>query len=89
LQTRRTRCSPLAKTDKKRTTYGAAIARMCELALAWLDAADLFRTSPEERRIEINWPSPLPENELEKLQEAEAKSRLGVPSEIVLRELGY
>ena len=79
----------LAKTDKKRTTYGAAIARMCELALAWLDVAGLFPTSPEERRIEINWPSPLPENELEKLQEAEAKSRLGVPSEIVLRELGY
>jgi hypothetical protein len=79
----------LAKTDKKRTTYGAAIARMCELALAWLDAAGLFPTSPDERRIEINWPSPLPENELEKLQEAEAKLRLGVPNETVLRELGY
>jgi hypothetical protein len=79
----------LAKTDKKRTTYGAALARMCELALAWLDVAGFFPTSPEERRIEINWPSPLPENELERLQEAEAKSRLGVPSEIVLRELGY
>ena len=79
----------LAKTDKKRTTYGAAIARMCELALAWLDVAGLFRTTPEERRVEINWPSPLPENELEKLQEAEAKVRLGVPGEVVLRELGY
>ncbi|MGB7159666.1 MAG: phage portal protein [Tepidisphaeraceae bacterium] len=79
----------LAKTDKKRTTYGAAIARMCELALAWLDVAGLFPTTPDERRVEINWPSPLPENELEKLQEAEAKVRLGVPSEVVLRELGY
>ena len=79
----------LAKTDKKRTTYGAAIARMCELSLAWLDAAGVFRTSADERRVEINWPSPLPENELEKLQEAEAKVRLGVPNEIVLRELGY
>ncbi len=79
----------LAKTDKKRTTYGAAIARMCELALAWLDVAGLFPTTIEERRIEINWPSPLPENELETLQEAEAKVRLGVSNEIVLRELGY
>jgi hypothetical protein len=79
----------LAKTDKKRTTYGAAIARMCELSLAWLDAAGLFPTTPDERRVEINWPSPLPENELEKLQEAQAKMRLGVPKEIVLRELGY
>ncbi|MDQ3441634.1 MAG: phage portal protein, partial [Planctomycetota bacterium] len=79
----------LAKTDKKRTTYGAAIARMCELALAWLDVAGVFPTTPDERRVEISWPSPLPENELEKLQEAEAKVRLGVPGEIVLRELGY
>jgi hypothetical protein len=49
----------------------------------------LFATTPDERRIEINWPSPLPENELERLTEAEVKSRLGVPKEIVLRELGY
>ena len=79
----------LSKTDKKRTTYGAAIARRCELALAWLDAAGLFRTSPDERRIEINWPSPLPENEMEKLQEAEVKARLGVDRAVLLRELGY
>ena len=69
----------LAKTEKKRTTYGAAIAQMCELSLAWLDRAGLFRTTPDERRVEIHWPSPLPENELEKLQEAEVEARLGVP----------
>lgn len=79
----------LAKTDKKRTTYGTGIARMCELALAWLDTAGLFATTADERRIDISWPSPLPENELEKLQEAESKVRLGVSREIVLRELGY
>src|SRR5436190_22487633 len=67
----------LAKTEKKRTTYGTAIGQMCELALAWLDHAGLFHTSPDERGIEINWPSPLPENEMERLQEAEAKVRLG------------
>ncbi|MEA2709321.1 MAG: hypothetical protein QOF78_1922 [Phycisphaerales bacterium] len=79
----------LAKTEKKRTTYGAAIAQICELSLAWLDRAGLFTTTAEERRIELNWSSPVPENALEKLQEAEAKARLGVPREIVLRELGY
>jgi hypothetical protein len=79
----------LAKTEKKRTTYGNAIQEMCELALAWLDRCGAFRTTPAERRVELNWPSPLPQNELEKLTEAEVKSRLGVPKEVILRELGY
>ena len=79
----------LAKTEKKRTTYGNAIGQMCELALAWLDRAGVFHTTSEERRVELNWPSPLPENEIEKLTEAEIKSRLGVPKEILIRELGY
>jgi hypothetical protein len=48
---------------------------MCELALKWLDIAGLFPTTPDERRIELSWPSPLPENEIEKLQEAEVKLR--------------
>jgi Phage portal protein, SPP1 Gp6-like len=79
----------LSKTDKKRTLYGAGIERMCELALRWLDCAGVFKTTPEERRIELHWPSPLPENEIEKLQEAEIKLKLGVQREVVLRELGY
>jgi hypothetical protein len=79
----------LAKTEKKRTTYGAAIEQLCELSLAWLDRAGMFRSSADERRVTINWPSPIPENQSEKLQDAEAKARLGVPREIVLRELGY
>jgi hypothetical protein len=79
----------LAKTDRKRTSYGRGIERMCELALAWLDRAGVFHTTPAERRVELHWPSPLPENDLEKLQEAEMKRRLGVGEEVVLRELGY
>jgi hypothetical protein len=79
----------LAKTDRKRTTYGRGIERICELSLAWLDRAGVFQTTEQERRVELHWPSPLPENDLEKLQEAEVKSRLGVPKEVVLRELGY
>lgn len=79
----------LAKTDRKRTTYGRGIEHICELSLAWLDRAAIFATSPQERRVELHWPSPLPENDLEKLQEAQAKANLGVPKEVVLRELGY
>ncbi len=79
----------LSKTDKKRALYGAGIERLCELALAWLDNAGVFPTDPAERGIEINWPSPLPENEIEKLQEAEIKLRLGVDKQTVLKELGY
>jgi len=79
----------LSKTDKKRALYGAGIERLCALALKWLDAAGVFATTEAERRVELNWPSPLPENEMEKLTEAEAKVRLGVDRAVVLRELGY
>ena len=78
----------LAKTERKRTAYGLGIERMCELALAWLDRAGLFHTTPDERRIEIHWPNPIPVNELEELQQAQAKLQVGVPQDVVLRELG-
>jgi hypothetical protein len=81
--------SLLAKTDRKRTTYGQGLIRICELSLAWLDKAGAFKTTPDERGIELHWPSPLPENDLEKLQEAEIKHRLGIAPEILLKELGY
>lgn len=79
----------LAKTERKRATYGRGIAQMCELGLAWLATAGLLPTGDEERVIDINWPSALPENSLERLREAEIKARLGVPRETVLREIGY
>jgi hypothetical protein len=79
----------LARTAKKRTTYGLGLQRMIELALAWLDRAGVFHTDVEERRVELHWLSPLPENTLEQLQEAEAKAKLGIPKDVVLRELGY
>jgi hypothetical protein len=79
----------LAKTERKRTAYSTAIEQMCEMALDWLDRAGLFSTTPEERRVEIHWPSPIPVNEVERLEEAQKKVQLGVPQEIVLRELGY
>ncbi len=79
----------LARTAKKRMTYGAGIARIVELALAYLDTVGLFRTAPQDRRIEIHWPSPLPDDEAERLRNAQIKLALGVPTERVLKELGY
>jgi hypothetical protein len=79
----------ISRTEKKRLAYGAGLARMCELALAWLDRAGLFATSPNERQIEIHWPDPLPQNDAEQLAQAESKLRIGVAKEVVLRELGY
>ena len=49
----------LAKTDRKRTTFGEAIAQMFELAFAWLDRAGLFHTTLDERRVEVQWPQTL------------------------------
>ncbi len=49
----------LAKTQRKRITYGAGISRMCELALAWLDRAGVFETSAVERQVQIEFPDPI------------------------------
>jgi len=61
--------SLLARTTRKHLTYGPAIAQACELSLAWLDHAGLFHTTPEERRVDIHWPSPIPEGDLLRLDE--------------------
>jgi hypothetical protein len=79
----------LARTQRKRQTYGAGIARICELALAWLDHAGLFRTTSAERAIDIHWPNPIPFNESERLDEARDKLDVGVKPATVLEELGY
>ena len=79
----------LAKTERKRRSYGQGIADICRLILLALDKQGVYPNRPEEREVEIHWPSPLPENVMEKLQEAELKRQLGVPKEQILKELGY
>ena len=79
----------LGRTERKRTTYAPAIAQLCDLALAWLDRAGLFATTPAERRVEIHWPNPIPANEQERLDAAKAKKELGIDPQQVARELGY
>ncbi len=79
----------LSRTEKKRLTYGAGIARVIELALEWMDRTGVLRTTPQDRKVEIHWPNPLPADESEQLANAQAKAALGVPAERILAELGY
>ena len=81
--------SLLARTERKRSNYGAAVERICELSLAWLDAAGAFATTPQERRVRITWPDPIPSNMTEQLEQARLKQALGIEPETVRRELGY
>ena len=79
----------LSKTERKRFTYGEGLKKISQMVLAILDKAGIFKTDAGDREIDIIFPSPLPENTMEKLKEAQIKRELGVPAEQVLRELGY
>jgi hypothetical protein len=79
----------LSKNERKRHTYSEGIKRICRMVLDILDTANVYRTSDTEREVDVIFPGPLPENTMEKLQEAQIKRELGVPAEQVLRELGY
>jgi len=79
----------LAKNERKRHTYSEGIRRICQMILSILDTANIYETAESEREVDIVFASPLPENLMEKLQEAQIKRELGVPAQQVLRELGY
>jgi len=79
----------LSKTERKRFTYGEGLKKICSMVLEILDRAGIYKTSPAERTMDVIFPSALPENMMEKLQEAQIKKELGVPGEQILRELGY
>jgi len=79
----------LSKTERKRFTYGDGLKKICRMVLEVLDKANIYRTSRADREVDIIFPSPLPENTMEKLKEAQIKKELGVSTEQVLRELGY
>jgi hypothetical protein len=79
----------LSKNERKRFTYGEGLKKICGMILGILDKANIYETSTAEREVDVIFPSPLPENVMEKLKEAQIKKELGVPTEQVLRELGY
>ena len=79
----------LSKNERKRHTYSEGLKQICRMALSMLDTARVYPTSDGERDVEVVFASPLPEDTMEKLQEAQIKRELGVPAEQVLKELGY
>lgn len=79
----------LSKTERKKFTYGEGIKQICRMVLELLDRAGIYHTDERERDFQVLFPSPLPENTKEKLEEAKLKRDLGVPAEQVLTELGY
>lgn len=78
----------LAKTARKRVTYGRGIAQASALALAALDEIGLLRTDPADRGVRLEWPDPLPTDLREETAAARLKAELGVPVERVLESLG-
>lgn len=79
----------LAKTERKRITYGRGIAEASRLVLDALDAAGLLPSDPRDRGLRLEWPDPLPTDVADETLAAKRKLELGVPPERVLDELGY
>ena len=79
----------LSKNERKRFTYSEGIKQICKMVLSILDTAGIYKTESQDRQVDVIFPSPLPENTMEKLEEAKLKKELGVATEQVLRELGY
>lgn len=50
----------LAKTERKRLSYGRGVAAMCQLVLEALDAAGVLATTHAERGVELVFADPLP-----------------------------
>ena len=63
--------------------------KIARLILHLLDVCGVYSTKPAEREVDVIFPSPLPENLMEKLQEAQIKKELGVSKKEILQELGY
>ena len=78
----------LSKNERKKFTYSDGVKKICRMVLTMLDTAGIYKTGTGEREVDVIFPSPLPENMNEKLEEAQMKKELGVPTEQVLRELG-
>jgi hypothetical protein len=79
----------LSKTERKKFTYREGLKKIAQMVLDILDKANIYKTDGMDREVDIIFPSPLPENMMEKLKEAQIKKELGVATEQVLRELGY
>jgi hypothetical protein len=79
----------IAKTKRKRITYGAGIQALCELILHALDVHGVYRSDPADRRVDVVWADPLPPDASRRIEDALAKAQLGVPLSTLRAELGY
>jgi hypothetical protein len=79
----------LAKTARKRVTYGRGIERVSGFILRALHESGVLKTDERDRGVRLEWPDPLPADLSEQVAAARAKADLGVPAERVLGELGY
>ncbi|PKL46812.1 MAG: hypothetical protein CVV39_06685 [Planctomycetes bacterium HGW-Planctomycetes-1] len=79
----------LARTERKHFTYGQGLKEIAAMIMHLLDAAKIYPNSKEERIFDVIFPNPIPEDTMEKLNEAKLKQEIGVPKEQVLKELGY
>ncbi|MCL2648126.1 MAG: phage portal protein [Phycisphaerales bacterium] len=79
----------LARTDRKRSALTETLRRVVREVLELLDRAGVFKSAAEDRGIDVNWPSAMPESDMDRLTEAQTKLALGIKREVVLAELGY
>ncbi|MCK4999023.1 MAG: phage portal protein, partial [Anaerohalosphaera sp.] len=79
----------LSKTSRKQFTYGRGLRQIARMVLGALDVCGVYPTRPDERDIDVVFANPLPEDTLEKLQQAQIKKELGVSEDDILKEIGY
>lgn len=79
----------LAKTERRRAGLARVLGEVVRRVLEVLDRAGVVASAAEDRGIAVSWPTAIPESDMDRLQEAQAKVTLGVPREVVLGELGY
>ena len=63
----------LARTERKRAALTRTMGTLVRHVLAILDNAGLVASAPGDRGIDVNWPSALPESDMDHLQEAQVK----------------
>jgi hypothetical protein len=79
----------LARTTRKRAALERTMRELVARLLDVLDRAGIVESEVADRGVDFNWPSALPENEIDRLTEAQTKLALGVPKSVVMEELGY
>ncbi len=79
----------LAKTNRKRVTYGRGIRGVCGLVLEAASRVGLVELSTKDREVRLEWPDPLPIDEQELATAVRVRRELGVPRERVAESLGF